>query len=144
MLEGECYVETKSPIVPLEAISMAVALAAGNDMRLLYTDFSHAILNADIDVANLYCFLPELPPEMLGGKFGKEKAGGKVAHALKACYGLNSLPLLWKWHLQRPMTEVIGARVIINDRSDFEWEWHGHCSYFEVPITAQRRCAPEM
>ena len=44
-------------------------------MRLLFTDFNQAYLNADIDVASLYCGLPELPPEVLGGEFGKGKAG---------------------------------------------------------------------
>ena len=24
------------------------------------------------------------------------------------------------------MTEELGARVLINDRNIFEWEWHGH------------------
>ena len=49
-----------------------------------FTGFSKAPPNADIDVANLFCDLPELPPEMLGGEFGKDKAGGKVAHVRKA------------------------------------------------------------
>ena len=84
MTEGEHYVETKSSMVSLEAIRMAVALAAGNDMRLFSTRFSQALLNADIDVANLFCDLPELQQEMLGGEFGKGKAGGKVAHVRKA------------------------------------------------------------
>ena len=66
MMEGEHYVETKSSMVPLEAIRMAVALAAGNDMRLFFTGFSQAFLNVDIDVANLYCLHSELPPEILG------------------------------------------------------------------------------
>ena len=55
---------------------MALALAAGKDMRLFSTDFSQASLDADTDVANLYCNHPELPPEVLGGEFGKGKAGG--------------------------------------------------------------------
>ena len=63
---------------------MAVALAAGDDMRLFSTDFSQAFLNVDIDVAHLHCNLPELPPGMLGGEFGKGKAGGKVEHLRKA------------------------------------------------------------
>ena len=99
MTEGEHYVATKSSIVPLEAIRMAVALAAGNDMRLFSTQFSQAFLNADIDVANLYCDLPELLPELLGGEFDKGKAGGKVAHVRNACYGLKSPPLLWERYL---------------------------------------------
>ena len=85
--------EAKSSMVSIEAIRMAVALAAGNDMRLFSTDFSQAFLNADIDVTNLYC-LPELPPEMHGGEFGKGRASGKVAHVRKAWYGLKSPPLL--------------------------------------------------
>ena len=126
MTEGEHYVETKSSMVPLEAIRMAVALAAGNDMRLFSTDFSQAFLNVDIDVAHLHCNLPELPPGMLGGEFGKGKAGGKVEHFRKAWYGLESSPLLWDRHLQRFMTEELGAGILINDRDVFEWEWHGN------------------
>ena len=94
MMEGEHYVETTSSMVSLEAIRMAVAHAAGNDMRLFSTDFFQAFLNADIDVANLYCSLPELPPEIPGGEFGKGKAGGKMAHARKAWYGLKFPPQL--------------------------------------------------
>ena len=105
MTEDEHYVETKSSMVSIEAIRMVVALAAGNDMHLFSTDLSQAFLNADIDVPNLYCSLPELPPEMLGGEFGKGKAGGKVAHVRKAWYGLKSSPLLWERHLQQFMTE---------------------------------------
>ena len=134
MTEGEHYVETKSSMVSIEAIRMVVSLAAGNDMRLFSTDFSQAFLNADIDVPNLYCSLPELPPEMLGGEFGKGKAGGKVAHVRKAWYGLKSSPLLWERHLQRFMTEELGARLLINDRNVFEWEWQGHRMYGAVHV----------
>mmetsp|Transcript_55947 Transcript_55947/g.127144 ORF Transcript_55947/g.127144 Transcript_55947/m.127144 type:complete len:130 (+) Transcript_55947:153-542(+) len=121
MTEGEHHVETKSPMAPLEAIRMVVALAAGNDMRLFSTDSFQAFLNADIDVANPYCDLPELPPEVFGGEFGKGKSGGKVAHVRKAWYGLIFSPLLWERHLQRFMTEELGTRVLINDRSVFKW-----------------------
>ena len=51
VMEGEHHVVTKSPMVPLEAIRMAVALAAGKNMRLFSTAFSQAFPNADIDVA---------------------------------------------------------------------------------------------
>ena len=95
MAEGGHCVETTSSMVSPEAIRMAVALAAGNDMRLFSTDLSQAYLNADIDVANLYCDLLELPPEMLCGEFGKGKAGGMVAHVRRAWNGLKSSPLLW-------------------------------------------------
>ena len=93
MTEGEHYVETKSSMLPIEAIRMVVALVAGNDMHLFSTDFSRAFFNADIDVVNLYCSLPELPPEMPGGEFGKGNASGKVAHVRKSWYGLKSSPL---------------------------------------------------
>ena len=126
MMERTHYVETKPFMVSLEAARMAVALAAGNDIRLFPTDFSQASLNADIDVANLYCPHPELPPEILGDEFGKGMAGGKVAHVRKAGYGLKSSPLLWKRHLERFMTEVLGARILINDRIVFEWESQKH------------------
>ena len=95
-------------------------------MRLFSTDFSQAPLNADIDVANLFCNLPELPPAMLVGEFGKGKAGGKVAHVRKARYGLKSSPLPSERHLQRFITVELGARILIIDRNVFEWEWHGH------------------
>ena len=115
---------------------MVVALAAGNDMRLFSVDFSQAFLNADIDVANIYCDLPELPPGMLGGEVGKGKAGGKVAHVRKAKYGLKSSPLLWDRHLQRFMTEELGARTPIKDRNVFEWKWHGHRRFGAVHVVA--------
>ena len=51
MKEEQHYVETKSSKVSLEAIRMAVALAAGKNMRLFSTAFSQAFPNADIDVA---------------------------------------------------------------------------------------------
>ena len=126
MTEWEHYVETKSSTVSLEAIRMVVALAAGNEMRLSSTGFSQAFLNIDFDVANHYWNPPDLPTEMLGGEFGKGKAGGKVAHVRRAWYGLESSPPLWEQHLQRFMTEELGARIFINDRDVFEWEWHGH------------------
>ena len=28
--------------------------------------------------------------------------------------------------MQGLMTEELGARILINDRNVFEWEWHGH------------------
>ena len=44
-------------MVPLEAIRMAAALVAGNDMRLFSKNFTKTPLNADINVANLNCDL---------------------------------------------------------------------------------------
>ena len=63
---------------------------------------------------------------MLGGEFGKGKAGGKVVHVRKAWYGLKSSPLLLEWHLKQLMTEELGARTLINDSNAFKWECHGH------------------
>ena len=37
-----------------------------------------------------------------------------------------SSPLLWERHLQRFMTEELGARILIVDRNVYEWEWHGN------------------
>ena len=110
-------------MLPLEVIRMAVALAAGNDMHLFSTNFSQAFLNADINVAIIYCSLPELPPEILGGEFCKGKASGKGAYVRKAWHGPKSSPLLWERHLERFMTEKLGARLLVNDRNVFEWEW---------------------
>ena len=44
MTEGEHYVETKSSMLTLEATRMAVALAAGNDMRLFSTGIGGSAL----------------------------------------------------------------------------------------------------
>ena len=135
MVEGEHFVDTKSSMVSLEAIRMVVSLAAGNDMRLFSTDFSQAFLNADIDMESLFCGLPDLPKEMLGGEFGQGKAGGKVAHVRKAWYGLPQSPMLWEAHLQRFLTgPKLGAKILINDRNVFEWEWRGHRLFGAVHV----------
>ena len=135
MVEGEHFVDTKSSMVSLDAIRMVVSLAAGNDMRLFSTDFSQAFLNADIDMEGLFCGLPDLPKEMLGGEFGRGKAGGKVAHVRKAWYGLPQSPMLWEAHLHRFVTgPKLGARILVNDRNVFEWEWQGQRLFGAVHV----------
>ena len=114
----------QATMTSLETIRMLVAFAAGSDMPLYSTDFSQAFLNADVDNPQLYCSLPQLPPEMRGGDFGAGGKRGKVGH-LKALYGLPQAPRLWQQHLMRFLTVELGAKLFITDRDAFEWEWGG-------------------
>ena len=124
-VQGVHYLETKSTMTSLETIRMLVAFAAGSDMPLYSTDFSQAFLNAAVDNPQLYCSLPQLPPEMRGGDFGAGGKRGKVGHLKKALYGLPQAPRLWQQHLMRFLTVELGAKLFITDRDAFEWEWGG-------------------
>jgi hypothetical protein len=111
----------------IETVRMQVALAAGAGWKVYACDFSMAFINAPADSDNLYLELPQVPEEFEGtaewGHGSQRRKGKYVAHMRRNIYGLVQAGRVWQQHLMSWMIDTLHARLFMNDRCAFEWDY---------------------
>ena len=127
MKEGEHYIASKSSMASIETVRMQVAHAAGAGWKLYHTDFTKAFVHAPCDSDDLYLELPPVPEEFEGSEewgHGSQKRRGKyVAHMKRNIYGFVQAGRVWQQYLMTWMTDTLHARLYMNDRCAFEWDY---------------------
>ena len=132
-IHGRDYFETASAMARPESVRCCLALAAGNGMSVYSVDHSQAFTNAPRDV-EIFTELPEMTPEeeQETGLIGKCKAVvGKMG---KTLYGERGSGRAWMQMYDRWLVEELGARMLIQDRQVFVWQWQGHTMYLPTHV----------
>ena len=122
-VKGVHWIENKSTMAALEAVRMLTSFAAGSGWKIYACDWSQAFVQAPATNPNMYCELPDLPPELHDlGHSKKDKRF--VAWMKRNLYGEVSGSRVWQQFLQTWMqSEAMGCVFSVNDRNVLSWDW---------------------
>jgi hypothetical protein len=132
-VHGRDFFETTSAMARPESVRCCIALAAANGWSVYSVDHSQAFTNAPRDV-EIFTELPEMDPEEEAETGLIGKCDEFVGLMGKTLYGEKGSGRAWMQMYDRWLIEELGAKMLIQDRQVFVWEWRGHTMYLPTHV----------